>query len=93
MTKEDFVRLYIQIDNAKFEMLEQGVAFLFMVKDGSAHMCTGIGDGADMTDLSLNMIHSLYMATGGSISVEEFANSVKDNYLRHIMPECLSMRE
>ena len=83
MTKSELTKIYDRLDKAKFDLLEKGYAFDFMVVDKKADdfMHTGIGAGIDMTKLSLINLLNLYQPKQEDVDIEQYAESVKQGII------------
>ena len=101
MTKSKIVEIFKRLDDEKFSLLPRGVAFELVIRDKAAgqYMHTGIGDGLDMSLMSLYSLVSLYTAlekTGqlkDNISIEQFAESIKDQVIKAYHDNLFSMEE
>ena len=101
MTKSKIVEIFKRLDDEKFTLLPRGVAFELVIRDKAAgqYMHTGIGDGLDMSLMSLYSLVSLYTTlerTGqlkDNISIEQFAESVKDQVIKAYHDNFFSMEE
>lgn len=73
---------YDKVDRAKFDLMEDGYAFDFSVIDqrGQLHHC-GIGDAGQMSLMCLISLCDLFH-NGGTGTVEDFADSVRDTMVR-----------
>lgn len=86
MTKSKFVEFFKRFDDEKFSLMQHGVAFDLTVRDRDhgIFMHTGIGDGADMSQMILFSICSLYTtldqngAFTHEVTIEEFADNIKE---------------
>lgn len=83
MTKSELTKIYNRLDKAKFELLDKGYAFDFMLVEKATNdfMHTGIGTGVDMTKLSLINLLNLYQARNENVDIEQFAESVKQGII------------
>lgn len=83
MTKSELTKIYNRLDKAKFELLDKGYAFDFMLVEKATNdfMHTGIGTGVDMTKLSLINLLNLYQARQENVDIEQFAESVKQGII------------
>lgn len=72
-----------KLDKEKFELLDKGYAFDFMLVEKATNdfMHTGIGTGVDMTKLSLINLLNLYQARQENVDIEQFAESVKQGII------------
>ena len=101
MTKSKIVEIFKRLNDEKFTLLPRGVAFELVIRDKAAgqYMHTGIGDGLDMSLMSLYSLVSLYTAlekTGqlkDNISIEQFAESIKDQVIKAYHDNLFSMEE
>ena len=83
MTKSELTKIYNRLDKEKFELLDKGYAFDFMLVEKATNdfMHTGIGTGVDMTKLSLINLLNLYQARRENVDIEQFAESVKQGII------------
>lgn len=91
MTKKEAAEYFERFDRNKYKILDNHMAFEFIVKDKDSgnYAHTGIGFGSDMTEMCLFSLLSLYKSTC-DVSIEQYAESVKrlliqayqDNLLR-----------
>lgn len=83
MTKSELTKIYNRLNKAKFELLDKGYAFDFMLVEKATNdfMHTGIGTGVDMTKLSLINLLNLYQARQENVDIEQFAESVKQGII------------
>lgn len=78
MTKSELVKMYYKLDQEKFKLLEKGVSFQLIIEEDGNFLQTGIGTGATMSLINVYGIISLYKTATNGVTIEEFAESVKD---------------
>lgn len=101
MTKSKIVEIFKRLDDEKFTLLPRGVAFELVIRDKAAgqYMHTGIGDGLDMSLMSIYSIVSLYTTVKnsgqlkGDVSIEAFAESVKQQVIKAYNDNLFSMED
>ena len=83
MTEKEFNKLFKQIDKGKYEVFyNEGIAFDFCFTDKKGEWShTRIGNGVMATRLLLGVIYDLYSDIKHKITAEEFAESIKKNFL------------
>ena len=86
MTKSKIVEIFKRLDDEKFSLLQHNVAFEMIVKDraNEQYLHTGIGDGADMSQIILYSILSMYVTLKRNngfthpVTIEDFAENIKE---------------
>lgn len=87
MTKNYFKNIADKLDEEKFSIYGNGIAFTltYVNRDEQmSHRMIGMGTGEDMAIITLIGLRNLYEATGHKVAPEEFIDSVKENFLRFI---------
>lgn len=82
MTKQEIVSMYYKLDRGKFDLLAKGVSFDFIMHENGAFLHTGVGTGADMSIMLLYSILDLYKHGAQGVTIEQFADSVRDNIVK-----------
>lgn len=82
MNVNELCRMNYRLDQNKYDLLEKGAVFDFaaILPDGT-ELHTGIGSGEMMCRLVLLRASDLFRATEGKVSVERFAESMKQNLI------------
>lgn len=82
MTKQELVNTFYKLDKGKFKLFEKGVAFELVIRENGGFLHTGIGTGNDMTMMVIYSLLGLYSNRTEDISIEQFADSVRDTLVR-----------
>lgn len=96
MTKQEIVGIYDKLDRGKFSALDHGVTFQFILRDRQtgSFLHTGIGTGEDMSMLLIFEALNLYRsAAQKNVSIEEFAESVKQSMIRAYDDKAFEVRD
>lgn len=101
MTKSKIVEIFKRLDDEKFTLLPRGIAFELVIRDKAAdqYMHTGIGDGLDMSLMSIYSLVSLYTTVKdaeqlkGDVSIEAFAESVKNQVIKAYNDKIFNMED
>ena len=81
MSKQELVGIYYKLDKNKFKLLDNGISFQLIIRDGGAYLNTGIGTGGDMTMMNLYNLLTMYYSAA-SCDIETFADSVKEGIIK-----------
>lgn len=100
MTKSKFVEFFKRFDEEKFSLMQHGVAFDLIVRDRDhgTYMHTGIGDNADMSQMILFSILSLYTtldqnkAFTKEVTIEAFADNIKELAIKAYKDDIFHLR-
>ena len=84
MTKSELTKIFTRLDKAKFDLLDKGYTFDFMLIDrNNDYMHTGIGTGENMSRIALINLYDLFnVRTDKSVNIEQYAESVKRNLIK-----------
>ena len=82
MTKKEFKSIVKKLDNEKYSLMREQIAFDIVTKDMQTGKTrhVGIGESQDMCELALVSLADLYKGTNG-VTVENFAESIKTSFI------------
>lgn len=101
MTKSKLVEIFKRLDDEKFSLLPRGVSFDMIIKDREHNqfMHTGVGDGADMSQMVVYSIVSLYTtieragAFTKPMTIENFAEDVKNKVIEAYHEDAFNLEQ
>ena len=93
MTKEDMYRFQNQLDKEKYKLVDQGIGFCFVIREGHDTFNVGAGSGEDMMMLMLHQLYDLYhdgVKDKHEVTPERFAESMKQNLIKFMKAHSIS---
>lgn len=87
MTKETMYRFQERLDREKYKLVDKGIGFCFVIREGKETTNVSAGLGGDMTMMLLRQLSDLYqfgVADKNKTSPEQFAESMKQNLLEYM---------
>lgn len=101
MTKSKIVEIFKRLDDEKFSLLPRGVSFEMIIKDrdNNQFMHTGIGDGADVSQMVLYSIVSLYTtieranAFTKPMTIESFCEDIKSKAIMAYKEDAFNLEQ
>lgn len=85
MTIREMYAFQELLDRDKYELVDRGIGFSFVIREGKETTNVGAGSGEDMTMLILRQLFDLYLfgvKDKNETTPEQFAESMKQNLLK-----------
>ena len=93
MSKNELVQMFYKLDKGKYKLLQKGVSFQLTIEEDGKFLQTGIGTGLTMSVLNLYGIVALYKSSAKGVTIEEFAESVKQGVISAYNENAFEMGE
>ena len=87
MTRKEIYEFQKQLDREKHELVDTGIAFSFVIREGSENFHVGAGSAEDMIIIMLAQLCSLYMfgvQDKKHVTPEKFADGIKRHLIEYM---------
>lgn len=83
--KQEFNATVKWLDSNKYRIFNEGnIRFILSAQYPNGDtVCAGMGEGEYMCMCALEQIYNLYLSAQGKTTLEKFADSVRDQFLRY----------